>query len=295
LNRPRFPRTGRRAGPSGGKPGSGYAEELRKDLRRAMGLEVFEPGKWGGRWVEHVKPEDYTPRQRELFLDTQYTKPVDFHSWRRAFNQALADAGLNAQQAAALAGHASLEAHAKYLKNSAKSAQLPDAAVPKLDDYRPRPRTNLKLASGDRYGKLVEAPGVEGRREGSGFDGLRGVSDENAGDSTRLAMSGEKASEGSVGFTEVGCSIEGTEGEEGIAGAGAGAIDLVRVAVAPLGGDQSNGDAGRSTPPEIETLLPARLRALGHVLAAVEAFLEAGDVKGALSLIRAFPRSASSR
>jgi integrase len=110
------------------KSGSKYAEELRRDIKRAMGLEVCE----AGRWVERVGPDAYSQRQRELFTETEYTKPVDFHSWRRAFNQALADAGASAQQAAALAGHASLEAHAKYLKNTAKAAAMPEGAIPRL-------------------------------------------------------------------------------------------------------------------------------------------------------------------
>jgi integrase len=116
------------------KPESGYAAELRRDLKRAMGLEVCE----AGRWVERVAPEAYSQRQRELFCETEYTKPVDFHSWRRAFNQALADAGASAQQAAALAGHASLEAHAKYLKNTAKAAAMPEGAVPSVLRFLPR-------------------------------------------------------------------------------------------------------------------------------------------------------------
>jgi hypothetical protein len=138
------------------KPGSSYAEELRRDLKRAMGLEVFEPTRYGGRWVERVKSEDYSPRQRELFLECDYTRPVDFHSWRRAFNQALADAGMNAQQAAALAGHATLEAHQKYLRNTAKAATLPAAAVPKLVGFLPVPSddipTNLLVSSRNNGG-----------------------------------------------------------------------------------------------------------------------------------------------
>lgn len=70
-------------------------------------------------------------------------------------------AGVNAQQAAVLAGHASLEAHQKYLRNTAKSAVLPDAAVPRLDDYRPRQVENQKLSARNRLRKVVEAPGVE--------------------------------------------------------------------------------------------------------------------------------------
>jgi hypothetical protein len=60
------------------------------------------------------------------------TKPVDFHSWRRAYSQALADANVSAQQAQALAGHASLDAHQRYLNNTAKMREVPAAALPNL-------------------------------------------------------------------------------------------------------------------------------------------------------------------
>ncbi len=157
-----------------GKPGSSYAEELRRDLKRAMGIEVYEPGPRGGRWLEKVSVAEYTPRQRELFTETEYTKPVDFHSWRRAFNQALADAGMNAQQAAALAGHSTLEAHQKYLRNTAKAAVLPQAAVPKLRDFSQAPRPKIQGGPWNRSQKLVEAPGVESA--GSAPDPENGVS-----------------------------------------------------------------------------------------------------------------------
>src|SRR5262249_31967724 len=90
------------------KRGVSHAAAMRRDLQRAFGAAHAAspnselPRRGGARW-------------RELFDETDLTKPVDFHSWRRAYNQALADAGLNAQEAAALAGHASLSAHQRYL------------------------------------------------------------------------------------------------------------------------------------------------------------------------------------
>jgi len=102
-----------------------------------------------------------------LFVPTQHTKPVDFHSWRRAFNQALADAGVNAQSAAALAGHASLEAHSKYLKNTAASRQVPEGALPKLGAFVPSSAADILGNALFSREKVVEAPGVE---PGSGSD-----------------------------------------------------------------------------------------------------------------------------
>lgn len=49
-----------------------------------------------------------------------------------AFVQALADAEVNAQQAAALAGHSSLSAPGRYLSNTGNARELPLAALPAL-------------------------------------------------------------------------------------------------------------------------------------------------------------------
>ena len=46
----------------------------------------------------------------EVHTDTDSTKRADFHSFRRAFSTALADAGANVQLASRLAGHADLSA-----------------------------------------------------------------------------------------------------------------------------------------------------------------------------------------
>ena len=73
-----------------------------------------------------------TPRERELFEPGPFTLPVDFNSWRRAYSQALADADVNVQRATALAGHASLEAHQRYLASTGKLLRFPEAALPKL-------------------------------------------------------------------------------------------------------------------------------------------------------------------
>jgi hypothetical protein len=104
---PVFPaRRGRRAGAVKGK--TSHAKAFRHDLRRAFGLET-----WNSEASEFEEARPQTRRERELFEETDFTLPVDFHSWRRAFTQALADAEVNAQHATALAGHPSLAAHAR--------------------------------------------------------------------------------------------------------------------------------------------------------------------------------------
>jgi integrase len=120
---------------------SSHAEGFRTDLRRALGIEqlVWKEGKRTNgrpyRWQvwEDVRP--LTPRERALLEECDYTKPVDFHSWRRSFAQGLADAGVNAQQAQALAGHASMAAHEAYLSNSKKLREIPEAALPHISGH----------------------------------------------------------------------------------------------------------------------------------------------------------------
>jgi integrase len=121
---PVFPaRRGRRAGAVKGK--TSHAKAFRRDLRRAFGVDRWDPEAG-----EFNTARPLTRREQELFEETPFTLPVDFHSWRRAFTQALADADVTAQQATALAGHASLAAHARYLASSGKLRRVPEAALP---------------------------------------------------------------------------------------------------------------------------------------------------------------------
>ncbi len=132
-----FPsRRGQRAGEPKGK--TSHALAFRRDLRRAFGvdgLEKRETIRSNRRKLVRMawkQKREMTPRERELFVETDFTLPVDFHSWRRAYSQALADADVNVQQATALAGHASLEAHQRYLQSGGRIRALPEAALPKL-------------------------------------------------------------------------------------------------------------------------------------------------------------------
>ncbi|HEY3236489.1 MAG TPA: site-specific integrase, partial [Polyangiaceae bacterium] len=115
-----------------------HARAFRRDLRRAFGIhqpELDDSKRANGRKLNLTvwKPvRELTARERVLFEETEYSRPVDFHSWRRAFNQALADAGVNLQQAQALAGHSSLAAHERYLRNSEKERAIPTAALPQM-------------------------------------------------------------------------------------------------------------------------------------------------------------------
>jgi hypothetical protein len=106
--------------------------------------------------------------------------PVDFHSWRRAYTQALADAGTNAQHATALAGHASLSAHARYLARCGRALEAPEGAMPDWDssDFQQagaaeeqtpdRVAGDVSFASGDAPGNRKKV-----RNKLSGADGTR--------------------------------------------------------------------------------------------------------------------------
>jgi integrase len=118
-----------------GRKKMSHAKAMRRDLQRALGLEVFRQagvdrkGNPVGDWERGREP---TPRELVLFTDTEWTRCIDFHSWRRSYNQALADAGVNAQQAKALAGHSSMAAHERYLRNTQKARTIPVEALPDL-------------------------------------------------------------------------------------------------------------------------------------------------------------------
>src|SRR5262249_35543028 len=134
---PVFPsRRGARVGEEKGK--GSHAHNFRRDLRRALGIDerraVVVTRSNGRKLTRYVweAVRQLTRRERELFDETPYTLPVDFPSWRRAYSQALADADVNVQQATALAGHASLEVHQRYLANASRVLRLPSAALPRI-------------------------------------------------------------------------------------------------------------------------------------------------------------------
>lgn len=167
---PVFPlRRGKDAGKQRRK--QSHAGPLKRDLMRMMGLErrVERDAPTGPRsaW-ERVPVEAYTKRQRELFTETSYSLPVDFHSFRRAFNTALADAGVNVQIAMRLAGHTSTAAHMRYVMSRAR--QVPEAALPKLGggfgsgraETRERKRLSVGVPSGIRT-RVAGVKGPQGR------------------------------------------------------------------------------------------------------------------------------------
>ena len=65
-------------------------------------------------------------------FDTATTLPVDFHSFRRAFNTALAESGVNLQRAMHVAGHADAKTHMRYVMRGSGMRSIPAEALPQI-------------------------------------------------------------------------------------------------------------------------------------------------------------------
>ncbi len=166
---PMFPvLKGERAG-DGSRGRTNIASAMRRDLMRALGLEVLKQtaieradGKVNPKHFVWVEARPMTHRERELFQETEFTKPVDFHSFRRAFKQALAEADMDFQRSMALSGSTDVKAHMRYLNNTSKARILPDAAVPDIGTAMARiQKPILTVDEGDGY--LHASPKDAGR------------------------------------------------------------------------------------------------------------------------------------
>jgi hypothetical protein len=67
-----------------------------------------------------------------LYFETAVTRPVDFHSFRRAFNTALAEAGINVQTAMAMAAHSDARTHMRSVMKMTVMRTIPAAVLPRL-------------------------------------------------------------------------------------------------------------------------------------------------------------------
>jgi hypothetical protein len=182
---PVFPsRRGKRAGEIR-KASGGFAFRLRRDLfaagvYRMAPVEV--PATRRGQRTDLAKkraelaPFEATmdgtkpaPNPRDpLYFETPSTLPVDWHSFRRAYASALADAGVNVQHAMILSAHSDARVHSRYVNRSAAMQAIPDAALPRLqvgalteDAGRP---VSFRVESSESTGKQACA--------GSGFAGV---------------------------------------------------------------------------------------------------------------------------
>lgn len=133
LDGPVFPR---RRGPKVGgfrkAKGHSYAASLRRDLLRAnvKRHDCLRP--IDGRPVTLSEACCENMKYDPLFSETVTTRPVDFHSFRRSFSTALAEANVNPQRAMMLTGHTNPNVHARYVMRTHAMKQIPVEALPKV-------------------------------------------------------------------------------------------------------------------------------------------------------------------
>lgn len=148
-----------------------HALAMRQDVRRALGIEVWAPEAGTGRGPRGrwVPGRPMTPKEKPLFEEGRYTLPMDFHSWRRAWSQALARVGANVQTAAALTGHGvggGVGEHGRYLHNPTEAAVVPAGATPDLAGvvgaagfagagFPGETRTGADFAAKEGFGRIV--------------------------------------------------------------------------------------------------------------------------------------------
>jgi integrase len=133
---------GERLGESRKQPS--HAMAFRRDLMRAFGIEAWDGSKW-------QRVRELTERERALFLEGRYTEPVDFHSWRRAYVQAVEEAGtsgigasvLSTSERGALSGHAEETTRQMYLRRYGKALTAPEGAMPLLGTGDGGPATGI--------------------------------------------------------------------------------------------------------------------------------------------------------
>ena len=152
-----------RHGPRAGmrrRPKTSHAHRLRQGLILA-GIFRLPPtdapatkGAGGVRRGRVPSGTKLAPHPRDpLYFETPTSLPVDFHSFRRAFNTALAIAGVNVQKAMKLAGHTKAATHMRYVMQTPEMRAIPAAALPDLGTVAigcdsPRSRANHREAEG---------------------------------------------------------------------------------------------------------------------------------------------------
>ena len=127
-----FPvRQGKRAGDFRARRGTSFAERLRRGLMKAGILRHDCARNWTAGMPKHNEACCPEMAVDPLYSETANTLPVDFHSFRRAFNTALASTGVNVQRAMRLAGHSDARTHMRYVMQAPAMRQIPaEAALP---------------------------------------------------------------------------------------------------------------------------------------------------------------------
>jgi len=113
-------------------PHRSYSGELRLYLRRAFELDGPAPRRLGSRGATGwTQLRAMTERERELLEDGEFSRRVDFHSFRRAYVTGLASGAVDERLAMRLSGHTSPEVHRGYL-DRLRPIATPEAALPRL-------------------------------------------------------------------------------------------------------------------------------------------------------------------
>lgn len=170
---PVFPVTkGERKGEHRKERGVSYAARLRRALWR-MGI-----------------------RDHDVHHDTPTSRKADWHSFRRAFATALAEAGTNEQTARLLVAHGDASVHARYVQQTRAMQHIPSAAVPQFGAFA-LPGKDTALTKGqNRQSRSPEKPGTPERirtsdlrlrRPGEGEE-MRGVAHACASSAARCAV-----------------------------------------------------------------------------------------------------------
>lgn len=109
-----------------------------------------------------------------LQTDTDESRAVDFHSFRRAFVTALANSGLNLQTAMAAAGHADPTTHGRYIQDGVVT--VPASALPQKSVTAP-----LAQQSKQANAAVTAAPGSIEQAVANLVAALRGPIDPRVG------------------------------------------------------------------------------------------------------------------
>jgi hypothetical protein len=105
-----------------------------------------------------------------LYNKTYATLPVDFHSFRRAFATALAEADVSPRQAMHLTGHSDAKVHERYIMQKTEKARtIPEAVIPQRRTTEQRPvmtkaASTPQAAANESAGVEVKVPAVSARQ-----------------------------------------------------------------------------------------------------------------------------------
>ena len=113
-----------------------HAAAFRIELQRAFGIFVWaelprkagKPGRGTPR-LGWVRAREMTERERELFVEGDFTLPVDFDSARRGFAIGMEDAGATVAEGAAAAG-ATVGSHTLYRRGRGRARPPVPGSIP---------------------------------------------------------------------------------------------------------------------------------------------------------------------